>query len=148
MRNGAVIEEEIFDADFGGTGDIYDQPLVAGDTLEVVGCGGVAIIPLDVPQPPAPTVAAYVVGEALIVSWNTQPPGATTLVSVNDGFVRRPCHRLGGEGSTSVPLSEIFDSAYINVHAFAPVKTYDTTLGVAHVWRGGREIQQVTIAQP
>ncbi len=135
-RNGEVIITNDFDARDGGQGSLA-VAIADGDVVEVVGCGGVASIPLGaLPTPPVPEVSGQMNGSDLEVSWTTTPPSATVLAAVSDGFGGRWCHYNGDAGTSTFNAEGVLRELRISVFGLATMVEHDTELGAAHVWRG------------
>lgn len=109
--------------------------------LAISGCGGEARIPI--PQEPRPRPAIQssdVDGEPdqRIVTWTSDLPAASQLISLTDGYVGVTCHESGGSGARQVTVES--EQVYFHVTALAPVVEHDTELGPIRVWSGNSDV--------
>lgn len=114
--------------------------LRAGDELAFEGCGGSATVPLDLDDAlPAPVIAAQTTADTIGLSWTSDPPAESTLVTVAAGLGASVCHEVGGSGQRSLSRANQTGTIGVTIQPFAGVRTYDTTLGAVRVWRGVAE---------
>ncbi len=103
------------------------------DQVAIRGCGG--DITLPVPQQARPVVDLEVdeTGDPVAVArWSSDPPAATSLVVLGDGFVASSCHQQGSSGELEIPPS----GSIFSVTGLAEPVVDDTELGVVRLWSG------------
>jgi hypothetical protein len=105
--------------------------------LEIRGCGGEARIPIPQEPRPHPTIEATAVeGEpnAQLLTWTSDIPAATQLISLGDGYVGETCHESGDSGTRQVEADS--EDVHFRVTALAPVVEHEVAFGTIRVWSG------------
>lgn len=111
--------------------------LVEDIELEITGCGGEARIPIPQAPRPHPTIAESDVEaepNARLLSWTSDIPAATQLVSLSDGYVGETCHETGDSGTRQVEIGS--EDVQFRVTPLAAVVEHETELGTIRVWSG------------